>query len=155
LCKSGPLQYFRCPEDGGRLTPFFQFLREKQFLRALTPAEMHRVRVEVKQLQCSNCGAPIDLERATSCPYCTSPIAMIDANAVRDAMQMWSAQVTREREAQTDASARAKAIYENATHPKQTAASALGTLDPITGIAAGSDLVQICIEALGDLLTSL
>src|SRR4051794_32915812 len=78
VCKSGPLQYFRCPADGGRLTPFFQFLREKQFLRALTPTEAHRVRVEVKQLQCSNCGGPVDLEQSTSCAYCGSPISMID-----------------------------------------------------------------------------
>ena len=64
ICKSGPLSYYRCPQDNGRLTPFFQFLREKQFLRVLTAAELASVRV--KQLQCSNCGAPIDLERSTA-----------------------------------------------------------------------------------------
>jgi len=154
LCKSGPLQYFRCSEDGGRLTPFFQFLREKQFLRALTPAEMHRVRVEVKQLQCSNCGAPVDLEESTSCPYCASPISMIDTDAVRDAMQMWSAQATRERAAEAEASARARPLYETGSLQPQPTSALLSNLDPITGIAAGSDLVQVCIEALGDFLTS-
>jgi hypothetical protein len=154
LCKSGPLTYFRCPADSGRLTPFFQFLREKQFLRALTPVELQRVRVEVKQLQCSNCGAPIDLEHSTSCSYCGSAIAMLDVNAVKDAMQMWLAEDTRTRNAQAEAVARAQSIYgTDALQPSRTGLNPL-SLDPIDGIAAGSDLVQVCIAALGDLLTA-
>jgi uncharacterized Zn finger protein (UPF0148 family)/Zn-finger nucleic acid-binding protein len=154
ICKSGPIQYFRCPEDGGRLTPFFQFLREKQFLRALTPTELHQVRVKIKQLQCSNCGAPIDLEHSTSCPYCGSPVAMLDADAVKDAMQMWVAQDTRERVAEAQAANWLQTMSE--TSPPQRNDSAPRNtldLDSITGMAAGSDLVQACIAALGDVLT--
>ena len=153
LCKSGPLQYFRCPEDGGRLTPFFQFLREKQFLRSLTPVELKRVRAEIRQLQCSNCGAPIDLEHSTSCSYCGSPIAMLDTNAVNEAMQMWAAEDARARVATAEAMARVQSIY--GTDPVQARpAPDVLSLDPITGIEAGSDLVQACIAALGDLLVS-
>jgi hypothetical protein len=38
--KAGRFSYWRCPDEHGRLTPFFQFLREKQFVRSLTPAEL-------------------------------------------------------------------------------------------------------------------
>ena len=79
---------------------------------------------------------------------------MIDTNAVRDAMQMWSAQATRERAAEAEASARARAIYETGSLQPQPTSALLSNLDPITGVAAGSDLVQVCIEALGDFLTS-
>ena len=151
LCKSGPLQYFRCPDDGGRLTPFFQFLREKQFLRALTPAELKHVRGEVKQLQCSNCGAPVDLEHSTSCSYCGSAIAVLDPDAVKDAMQIWAREDARGRVAAAEAFARAQSIY-------GSSASANGSqalnLDPILNAEAGSDLMQVCISALGDFLTS-
>jgi len=58
LCKSGPLQYFRCPQDGGRLTTFFQFLREKQFLRALHPQ-----RCIAYASRSSSCNAPTAVHR--------------------------------------------------------------------------------------------
>jgi hypothetical protein len=151
LCKSGPLQYFRCPDHDGRLTPFFQFLREKQFLRALTPAELKHVRAEVKQLQCSNCGAPVDLEHSTSCSYCGSAIAVLDADAVKEAMRMWATEDARARIAAAEASARAQDIYASASSAN---ASQSLHLDPILHAEAGSDLMQLCISALGDFLTS-
>ena len=153
ICKSGPIQYFRCPEDGGRLTPFFQFLREKQFLRALTPTELHQVRVKIKQLRCSNCGAPIDLEHSTSCSYCGSPIAMLDADAVKDAMQMWVAQDTRERVAEAQAANWLQTMSETSLPQGEPLESRTLDLDSIAGVAAGSDLVHACIAALGDALT--
>ena len=61
VVKTGRFTYYRCPHDHGRLTPFSEFLREKQFVRSLTPAELARVRVELKTVRCSSCGAPIDL----------------------------------------------------------------------------------------------
>ena len=147
ICKSGPLSYYRCPQDNGRLTPFFQFLREKQFLRALTPAELDRVRVTVKQLQCSNCGAPIDLEHSTACSYCGSAISILDTDAVTEAMQMWTAADTRER----------KPTPQPLPSPLEpTRAPSIGTSFDLAGdIAVGSDLVHLCIGALGELFSSL
>lgn len=151
-CKSGPLQYFRCPDDSGRLTPFFQFLREKQFLRALTPAELTRVRVEIKQLQCSNCGAPIDLEHSTSCTYCGSPVSILDANAVKQAMQMWTEEDARTRIAAAEALARVHRVLDARPSRTRGAESLSSDIDAFTGIETGSDLVQLCIAALGDLI---
>jgi hypothetical protein len=154
LCKSGPLQYFRCPDDGGRLTPFFQFLREKQFLRALTPVELKRVRAEVKQLQCSNCGAPVDLEHSTSCTYCNSPISILDANAVKDAMQLWAAEDARARIATAEALARVDSILgPEASRPRPSASPSFDS-DSLLQVQAGSDLMHLCIAALGDFLAS-
>lgn len=90
LCKSGRFSYFRCLRGDGRFTPFIQFLREKQFVRTLTPVELARVRSQVRQINCSECGAPIDLEHASACEYCHAPIAFLDPDAVEKAVQMWS-----------------------------------------------------------------
>ncbi len=38
-------------------------------------------------MQCSNCGAPIDLEHDTVCPYCRSPLAILDSDAVGKALR--------------------------------------------------------------------
>jgi len=74
--------YYRCTGGHGRFTPFAQFLREKDFIRAPTPAELARLRATIRQISCSSCGAPIDLERDTACPYCRAPIAILDPDAV-------------------------------------------------------------------------
>src|SRR5512140_3777387 len=57
--------YWRCPRGHGRLTPFVQFLREKDFIRPLGDAELARLKSAVKTIRCSGCGAPVDLQRAT------------------------------------------------------------------------------------------
>jgi hypothetical protein len=90
LSKSGRFSYFMCHRGDGRFTPFTQFLREKQFIRTLTPAELQRVRSQVRQITCSECGAPIDLEHDTQCKYCHAPVSFLDPEAVAKAMQMWS-----------------------------------------------------------------
>lgn len=89
LVKGGRIRYFRCPKDGGRLTPFLQFLIEKQFVRVVTPEEISRLRLDVRQASCSGCGAPIDLARQDHCPYCHAPIAVLDADAVERAARVW------------------------------------------------------------------
>jgi Zn-finger nucleic acid-binding protein len=90
LCKSGRFSYFRCARCEGRFTPFLQFLREKQFVRSLTEPEIQRIRAEVREIRCSECGAPIDLEHSSQCRYCQAPISFLDPDAVGRALQMWS-----------------------------------------------------------------
>jgi DNA-directed RNA polymerase subunit RPC12/RpoP len=74
--------YFRCEFGHGRLTPFFQFLLEKNFVRPVTGAELAELKAKVRTIQCSNCGAPLDLEHDTACKYCGSPISILDPDAV-------------------------------------------------------------------------
>ena len=73
--------YWRCPRGHGRYTPFVQFLREKAFLRPLAPAEIERLKVHVRSIRCTGCGAPVDLARDARCPYCAGPIEAFDAGA--------------------------------------------------------------------------
>ena len=74
--------YYRCRYGHGRLTPFFQFMREKNFVRPLEPRELARLAENVKTIRCSSCGAPVDLAKTTTCGYCKSPLMVLDPDAV-------------------------------------------------------------------------
>ncbi len=74
--------YYRCPHAHGRFTPFLQFLREKDFVRAPSPSELARLRAAIRVIHCSSCGAPVDLAKDAACPYCQAPIAILDPDAV-------------------------------------------------------------------------
>jgi hypothetical protein len=79
--------YWRCRNGHGHLTTFHQFLREKNFIRAPSSAELARLRATVRQISCSQCGAPIDLETDTACTHCGAPIALIDPDGVTKALR--------------------------------------------------------------------
>ena len=70
--------YLRCPNDHGRLTAFFDFLREKDFIRPLTPEQLRELRQNVQTVNCSNCGAPVDITNTSACGHCGSPLSMLD-----------------------------------------------------------------------------
>jgi Transcription factor zinc-finger len=154
ICKSGRLTYYRCPQHG-RLTPFFQFLREKQFIRSLSPAELHHLRVQIKQVQCSGCGASVDLEQDTCCPYCGSPIAVLDADAVKKAIETWSQAEDRRRnrspEAISQAMVRLAAAHPLVVQPEEAPFSGNSFGD----IESGVDLVHVGIGALGGIFSLL
>ena len=78
--------YYRCRYGHGRFTPFFQFLREKNFVRPLAPAELERLKASVRTIRCAICGAPVDIERSTVCRYCQAPIVALDPDAVEKAL---------------------------------------------------------------------
>ena len=80
--RTNHITYYRCESCHGRLTTFVQFLREKEFVRSLSPVEVTRLRAVVATVRCSSCGAPIDLANDAVCSYCRAPIAVLDADAV-------------------------------------------------------------------------
>jgi RecJ-like exonuclease len=82
LQRANRIEYFRCPDGCGRLTTFYQFLREKQFVRSLTKAEMQRLRVQVDQIRCSSCGATVAVEKDAACRHCGAAVSILDADAV-------------------------------------------------------------------------
>ena len=84
--RTNRITYYRCTSGHGRLTTFFTFLREKSFVRTLSAAEIDRLKQSVKQVRCSSCGAPIDVERDAQCSYCHAPIAILDNDAVAKAL---------------------------------------------------------------------
>jgi hypothetical protein len=71
-------QYRRCEARHGRLITFFDFLREKDFLRPLSKEQVEQLRRSVPTVNCSSCGAPIDLARGSACLHCGSPLSMLD-----------------------------------------------------------------------------
>lgn len=73
-------QYLRCPRDHGRLITFVDFLREKDFIRPLSPQQIEELRRSVQVVNCSNCGAPVDLMKGSACTHCGSPLSMLDMN---------------------------------------------------------------------------
>lgn len=81
--RTNRISYYRCAAAHGRLTTFFQFLREKQFVRSLTAPEVAKLKAHVAQVRCSGCGAPVNLERDAQCGYCRSPVSILDADAVK------------------------------------------------------------------------
>lgn len=81
--KAGRFSYYRCPAGDGRLTPFSEFLKEKQFVRQLNPAEQSQLRADLKTVQCSSCGAPVDLAKGFACEHCGAPLTVLDADAVQ------------------------------------------------------------------------
>jgi hypothetical protein len=87
LQKATRFTYFRCRHGHGRYTPFVQFLREKNFIRPIPPEELERLKKLVRVIQCSSCGAPVDLERQAACGYCRAPIAVLDPGAVAAALR--------------------------------------------------------------------
>jgi glutaredoxin len=95
LERTNRISYYRCPESHGRLTTFFQFLREKNFVRSLTAPEVAQLRIKVAQVRCSSCGATVDLVNG-SCPYCHAAISILDADAVKNTLaELRSAQPPR------------------------------------------------------------
>jgi len=82
MAGSTRFHYFRCPGEHGRLITFAEFLREKQFVRPLAAAEMAELRRHVQMIQCSSCGAPVDLAAGSACSHCRAPVSMLDPNQV-------------------------------------------------------------------------
>lgn len=71
-------QYWRCVRDHGRLIAFYDFLREKDFIRPLSPQQLAELRDSIQSVTCANCGAPVDLGHASSCQHCGTPISVLD-----------------------------------------------------------------------------
>jgi hypothetical protein len=78
--------FWRCPNDHGQLITFNQFLAEKNFIRPPSADELAKLRATVRQVTCSQCGAPINLETDSACPHCGAPIALVDSDGVAKAL---------------------------------------------------------------------
>lgn len=70
--------YLRCPNGHGRLTTFFDFLREKDFVKPLTGQQLAELSQRLRTVHCSNCGAPVSLAAGAACAHCGSPLSTLD-----------------------------------------------------------------------------
>lgn len=87
LQRATRFSYWRCAGDDGRFITFFDFLREKNFVRPLAPRELAALREKVQTLACSSCGAPVDLAHDSACRYCHAPIAVLDPDQVAHVLE--------------------------------------------------------------------
>ena len=78
LVRNMRFNYWGCGSGHGRFISFFDFLKEKNFIHALSPQEIQQLKLNVQSINCSSCGASIDLKANSACPYCHSPITMLD-----------------------------------------------------------------------------
>jgi len=70
--------YLRCPNGHGRLTTFFDFLREKDFVKPLSAQQIAELAQRLRTVNCSNCGAPVHLASGSACTHCGSPLCTLD-----------------------------------------------------------------------------
>ena len=73
-----PFTYWRCPNDEGHFISFFEFLKEKNFIQPLSPEQIKELRQNVQSVNCSSCGASINLQSNAVCPFCHAPLSMLD-----------------------------------------------------------------------------
>lgn len=153
ICKAGPISYYRC-QSHGRLTPFFQFLKERQFIRQLTAVEVGQLRVEVKQIKCSGCGGSINLDTDAACSYCGAAIAVLDADAATKAMAVWAAAAEQRRHSSPEEVSEV-ALRLAAFHEKLAGKNSPAARNALFSNADNVDLVSTCITTLGGLFALL
>lgn len=136
--------YYRCAAGHGRFTPFLQFLREKDFIRAPSPAELERLKASIRVIRCSSCGAPVDLERDAACPYCHSPIAILDPGAVAETVR--ALQAAEAKRTTIDVDAFVDGMLD--LHRRGVVATAA----PVTSADAAVDLVALGLAAVAALI---
>jgi hydrogenase maturation factor len=142
--KSGRFSYHRCPAGHGRFTSFAQFLREKQFVRTLQPNEIAQMKVSIRQVRCSSCGASIDLAGDTACSHCGSAISVLDEGAVQRALE--ALQQREVAKARPDALAVGDAILAGQTRPPPDSAPWWArSVHHQSGLA---DLIDVGIDAV-------
>ena len=130
--------YWRCARDQGRLVTFTQFLAEKNFIRTPSSAELAKLREHVRQISCSQCGAPIDLRNDSACAHCGAPIAIIDPDGVAKALR------------ELEAGRSATGVTATAISDAQI--DALFKLDRMRREESSGDLVAIGAGAIGALI---
>jgi len=145
--RSTRFSYHRCRRGHGRYTPFVQFLREKNFIRPVSPAELARLKSLVRVIQCSSCGAPVDLEHDAACRYCRAPVAILDTEAVARTLRELD-QAAAQRAAVSNPGAAAAAVIESARFERAMAAESRHA-----DLALGVDVVGVGLAMLSALVT--
>ena len=79
--------YWNCLNEHGHFIGFFEFLKEKNFIHPLSPREIQQLRQSVHTVNCTGCGASIDLATNSVCPYCHSAISMLDLKGQREMLE--------------------------------------------------------------------
>jgi len=82
--RNTPFVYWRCDRGDGRFTPFVEFLKQKNFVRAPTPQQLAELRRTIRIIRCGGCGAPIDLMHDPVCGHCGAAISILDVKQLAE-----------------------------------------------------------------------
>ncbi|MDR7271049.1 Zn finger protein HypA/HybF involved in hydrogenase expression [Pelomonas saccharophila] len=94
IVRSGRYLTHRCPMQHGRFSSFSSFMIEKGFVRQLTKPEIADIASKIGVINCSNCGAPVDLRKEDACSHCRSALSLLDPAAVEKALQSYARPAT-------------------------------------------------------------
>lgn len=94
VVRSGRYMTYRCTKQHGRFSTFSSFMIEKGFVRQLTVAEVDDIAKRVRVINCTSCGAPVDLRKDHACPHCRSAFSLLDPTAVEKALQGYAKATT-------------------------------------------------------------
>jgi hypothetical protein len=150
--RSTTFEDFRCPDGHGRYMTFVSFLRARNFVRDLTPAEVNHLRRYVQTIKCANCAAAVDITKESACSYCRAPIAMLDPDQL--ATTVAELEASEARRQQVDPSLPLRLAHERLrTEQLFAELGEQSKLDP--RIWSGSSLVESGLLSLGRLLEQL
>lgn len=110
IAKSGRFTYQRCLQRHGRFVVFAQFMIEKGFVRQLAPMEIKELAARVGTIRCSGCGAPLDIRTDSVCPHCAAPIAILDEQAVEEALSAYQSKENQNQSTRRNPEAMADAL---------------------------------------------
>ena len=152
--RSTRFTYWRCPADHGHFITFLEFLREKNFVRPLSPAEMEDLKRNVRSVTCSACGAPVDLVKGSTCDYCRAPVSLLDARQVDAALAALKREDARRDDAQkgaTDPALYVRLLQDRAAVTREFS-SMEGERHFTDELGDGGNLIEDGINALVSLL---
>lgn len=139
--KSGAFNYHRCLQKHGRFTTFAQFMIEKGFVRQLTGAEIDALKARIDVVRCASCGAPVDIRRDHACTHCRSPLAILDPDAVEQALATYHQAEVKRTTLNPEALAEAIMVTERDKYRRQREADSLANRDIGDLIVSGVEVV--------------
>lgn len=147
VVKSGKFTYHRCLQDHGRFTVFAEFMIEKGFVRQLSPMEIRELAARIHTVRCTGCGAPVDITTDSACTHCRAPIAILDPEAVEQALATYHQAEVKRTHRDPDALAEAVLMAERQKSDRQ-ATNVLNR--PVEGMVG--DLVTSGVEIVWNLI---
>jgi hypothetical protein len=78
--------YWRCSNDHGKFIRFLDFLKEKNFICPMPASQIEELKKSIRTINCSNCGASIDLAASSSCTHCGSAISILDTKRAQQTL---------------------------------------------------------------------
>lgn len=91
ISRFGRSAQMQCPAKHGAYQSFALFLAGKGYFRPFSWADVKSALAAGKQLACFNCGANLEPRPQDECPYCRSPVGLLDPTRLASAIDVQQA----------------------------------------------------------------